>query len=106
LTPLPSAFGVAVIVKSFGRIFSLNGCFWNVAAVEVDLTGQVNAETASGVSVGGTGGQGDFVRGAKFGAAELRAQPIDERIRRMIAISHPNFLESLQREARVFVNPI
>jgi hypothetical protein len=49
---------------SFGRIFSLNGCFWNMAAVEVDLTGQVNAETASGVSVGGTGGQGDCVRGA------------------------------------------
>jgi acyl-CoA hydrolase len=136
---------------SFGRIFSLNGCYWNVAAVEVDLTGQVNAETASGVSFGGTGGQGDFVRGAmvagrghsiialpstvrdgavnrivsvlknvpvttprsdadtvvtECGAAELRAQPIDERSRRMIAISHPNFLESLQRVARAFVSPI
>jgi acyl-CoA hydrolase len=115
------------------------------SAVEVDLTGQVNAEIASGVYVGGTGGQGDFVRGAmmaarghsiialpstardgavsrivpvlqdvpvttprsdadivvtEFGAAELRGQPLDERIRRMIAISHPNFRESLQREAR------
>jgi acyl-CoA hydrolase len=115
------------------------------SAVEVDLTGQVNAEIASGVYVGGTGGQGDFVRGAmmaarghsvialpstardggisrivpvlkdvpvttprsdadivvtEFGAAELRGQPLDERIRRMVAISHPNFRDSLQREAR------
>jgi acyl-CoA hydrolase len=115
------------------------------SAVEVDLTGQVNAEIASGVYVGGTGGQGDFVRGAmmaarghsiialpstardgavsrivpvlkdvpvttprsdadivvtEFGAAELRGQPLDERIRRMAAISHPNFREALQREAR------
>ena len=115
------------------------------SAVEVDLTGQVNAEVASGVYVGGTGGQGDFVRGAmaaahghsiialpstardgavsrivpvlkdvpittprsdadivvtEFGAAELRGQPLDERIRRMIAIGHPNFREVLQREAR------
>ena len=115
------------------------------SAVEVDLTGQVNAETASGVYVGGTGGQGDFVRGAmmaarghsiialpatardgaisrivpvlkdvpvttprsdadivvtEFGAAELRGQPLEERIRRMLAISHPNFRDSLQHEAR------
>jgi acyl-CoA hydrolase len=115
------------------------------SAVEVDLTGQVNAEVASGVYVGGTGGQGDFVRGAlmaarghsiiallstaredsvsrivpvlkevpvttprsdadivvtEFGAAELRGQSIGERIRRMIAISHPTFRELLQREAR------
>jgi acyl-CoA hydrolase len=115
------------------------------SAVEVDLTGQVNAEIASGVYVGGTGGQGDFVRGAmmaarghsiialpstaregavsrivpvlkdvpattprsdadiivtEFGAAELRGQPIDQRIRRMIGISHLSFRDALQREAR------
>jgi acyl-CoA hydrolase len=115
------------------------------SAVEVDLTGQVNAEVASGIYVGGTGGQGDFVRGAmmaarghsiialpatardstvsrivtnlkdvpvttprsdadvivtEFGAAELRGQPLDERIRRMIAISHPKFREALEMEAR------
>jgi acyl-CoA hydrolase len=114
------------------------------SAVEVDLTGQVNAEIASGLYIGGTGGQGDFVRGAlmasrghsiialpssardgaisrivrrlqdgvvttlrsdadivvtEFGAAELRGQPFDERIRRMIAISHPNFREELARDA-------
>ncbi|HJU11650.1 MAG TPA: acetyl-CoA hydrolase/transferase C-terminal domain-containing protein [Candidatus Binataceae bacterium] len=115
------------------------------SAVEVDVTGQVNAEIASGVYVGGTGGQGDFVRGAmmaerghsiialpstaregavsrivsvlkdvpittprsdadivvtEFGAAELRGQPLDERIRRMIAITHPKFRDALQCEAR------
>ena len=115
------------------------------SAVEVDLTGQVNAEIASGVYVGGTGGQGDFVRGAmmaarghsiialpstagsgaisrivpvlqnvpvttprsdadivvtEFGAAELRGQPLDERMRRMAAICHPKFREALEREVR------
>jgi len=34
------------------------------AAVEVDLTGQVNCEWADGRRVGATGGQGDFQRGA------------------------------------------
>jgi acyl-CoA hydrolase len=33
-------------------------------AVEVDLTGQVNAETLGGVHVGAVGGANDFVRGA------------------------------------------
>jgi acyl-CoA hydrolase len=114
------------------------------SAIEVDLTGQINAEIASGVQVGGVGGQGDFLRGAnlaarghaivampatalggkasrivarlsgvvttarsdadvivtEFGAAELRGQPLDERARRMIAIAHPDFQESLEREGR------
>ncbi len=34
------------------------------AAIEVDLTGQVNAESIAGVPYSGTGGQLDFVRGA------------------------------------------
>jgi acyl-CoA hydrolase len=114
------------------------------SAIEVDLTGQINAEIASGVQVGGVGGQGDFLRGAnlaarghgivampstaldgkasrivarlsgvvttarsdadviitEFGAAELRAQPLEERARRMIAIAHPDFREALEQEAR------
>jgi acyl-CoA hydrolase len=113
------------------------------SAIEVDLTGQINAEVASGVQIGGVGGQGDFLRGAnlaarghaivampstalegkasriiprlsgvvttarsdadvivtEFGAAELRGQPLDERARRMIEIAHPDFRESLEREA-------
>jgi len=34
-----------------------------------------------------------------FGAAELRGQPLAERVRRMIAIAHPDFREGLEREA-------
>ncbi|GGC63279.1 acetyl-CoA hydrolase/transferase family protein [Chelatococcus reniformis] len=34
------------------------------SAVEVDLTGQINAEVVDGAYVGGVGGQVDFVRGA------------------------------------------
>ena len=33
--------------------------------MEVDLTGQINAEVAAGVYVGGVGGAGDFLRAAR-----------------------------------------
>lgn len=36
----------------------------------------------------------------EFGAAELRHQPIVERVRRMIAIAHPDDREALERDAR------
>jgi len=131
----------AEILCQLGKIVAIN------SAVEVDLTGQVNAEVASGLHVGAVGGQGDFVRGAQmasqgraiiampataredkvsrivgqlsgvvttarsdadvivteYGAAELRGQPVDERIRRMAAISHPDFRESLEREAHAML---
>jgi acyl-CoA hydrolase len=35
----------------------------------------------------------------EFGAAELRGQPLAERVRRMIAIAHPDFREPLERDA-------
>ena len=113
------------------------------SAVEVDLTGQANAEVAGGEYVGGIGGQADYVRAGhrspggcsiialpatakggsqsricfslsgpvtsprtdmdvvitEFGAAELRAQPMAERARRMIAIAAPQFREGLERDA-------
>lgn len=113
------------------------------SATEVDLTGQVNAETAGPNYVGGTGGQVDYVRAGhrsrggrsiiafsstargdtlsrivahlggpvttarndvdvvitEYGAAELRAQSLRERARRLIAIAHPSFRESLERDA-------
>lgn len=113
------------------------------SALEVDLTGQVNAEQSGSSYVGGTGGQVDFVRaGARspgghsvialpatakggtisritatlsgpvttarsdvdvivteFGAAELRGQSLAERSRRLIAVAHPDFRESLERAA-------
>jgi acyl-CoA hydrolase len=113
------------------------------SAIEVDLTGQVNAEQAGDAYLGGTGGQVDFVRaGARspggraiialpatakggatsrivaslsgpvttaraeadvivteFGAAELAGQGLRERARRLIAIAHPDFQETLSRDA-------
>ncbi|MBF6561257.1 MAG: acetyl-CoA hydrolase/transferase family protein [Candidatus Binataceae bacterium] len=126
------------VLRQLGNIVAIN------SAIEVDLTGQINAEVASGAYVGATGGQGDFVRGAQlavggrsvialpstargdqisrivaslsgptttgrndadiivteFGAAELRGVPIAERVPRMIALAHPAFRESLERDAR------
>jgi acyl-CoA hydrolase len=113
------------------------------SAIEVDLTGQVNAEQTGDQYMGGTGGQVDFVRaGARspggwsiialpatakggklsritaslggpvttartdvdvivteFGAAELRGQTLAERARRLVAIAHPDFRETLDRTA-------
>lgn len=114
------------------------------SAIEVDITGQVNAELVGADYIGAIGGQVDFVRGAwrsrggrsiialpstakggaltrvverfkagvtttprsdadiivsEWGAAELRGQPLAERMRRMIAIAHPDFREPLERAA-------
>ncbi|MDB5708767.1 MAG: acetyl-CoA hydrolase/transferase [Sphingomonas bacterium] len=129
------------ILGELDRLISVN------SAVEVDLTGQMNAEVAAGTYLGGIGGHGDFVRAGhrsaggraivalpstargggesriqvrlrgpvttaradadtivtEYGAAELRGQPIAERMRRMIAIAHPEFRESLARESREFM---
>jgi acetyl-CoA hydrolase len=48
----------AVVLGNFRRFIAIN------SALEVDLTGQVNAETAQGRNIGLTGGQMDFVRAA------------------------------------------
>ncbi len=117
------------------------------SAVEVDLTGQVNAETVASAAPGGSyvgaiGGALDFIRAAnaspggasliclpasvgtkasrivarisgpvatprseagvfvtEHGAADLRGVPLSERPMKMIAIAHPAFRESLEREA-------
>ncbi len=127
----------AEILSQLDKIVAIN------SAIEVDLTGQVNAEVADGAHIGAVGGQGDFVRGAQMaahgrsiialpatarsgkvsrivtrlsgpvttarsdadlfvtehGVADLRGQPLDARIPRMIAIAHPDFREALEREA-------
>jgi acetyl-CoA hydrolase len=49
----------AAVLASIDRLATIN------AAIEVDLTGQVNAEVAGGVYVGAVGGAVDFVRGAR-----------------------------------------
>lgn len=48
----------ALVLGHFRRFVAIN------SALEVDLTGQVNAETAQGSNIGLTGGQMDFVRAA------------------------------------------
>lgn len=108
-------------------------------ALEVDLSGQSNAEQTGDDYVGGVGGQADYVRAGnrsagghsilalpatalkgtvsricaalsgpvtntraeadiivtEFGAAQLRGQSIPERARRLIAIAHPDFRDTL-----------
>jgi acyl-CoA hydrolase len=56
----------ALVLGHFRRFVAING------ALEVDLTGQVNAETARGRHVGLVGGQMDFIRAANR-AAEGRS---------------------------------
>jgi len=48
----------ALVLGNFRRFVAIN------AALEIDLTGQVNAETLEGRHIGLTGGQMDFVRAA------------------------------------------
>ena len=50
------------VMATIDRFIAVN------SAIEVDLTGQVNAEVAGGVYVGGLGGQLDFMRGANASA--------------------------------------
>jgi len=45
------------------------------SAVEVDLTGQINAETVGGRHIGAVGGQVDFVRGAMLAGRSIIALP-------------------------------
>jgi acyl-CoA hydrolase len=54
----PSHTHAIDVMGSLSRFCAIN------SAVEVDLTGQVNAETVGGRYVGAVGGQLDFVRGA------------------------------------------
>jgi acyl-CoA hydrolase len=130
------------VLSRIGKIVAIN------SALEVDLTGQINAEVAGSVYIGAVGGQVDFVRGVQlsakgrsvialpatardgtisrivahlergvvttarsdadiivteFGVAELRGQPLIERVRRMVAISHPNHREALDRECHAII---
>jgi acyl-CoA hydrolase len=73
----------AEILAQLGKFIAIN------SAVEVDLTGQINAETVAGEYIGGTGGQGDFVRGAQLAAGgrsiiALPATARDDTISRIV----------------------
>jgi acetyl-CoA hydrolase len=114
------------------------------SVIEIDVTGQANAEIAGGRYLGAVGGQVDFVRAGvasvggksilafasttpdskhsrivtslegrpvttarsdvdvvvtEFGAAQLRGCGLRERARRLIDIAHPDFRETLARNA-------
>lgn len=47
-----------VVMAGLDQFIAIN------SAVEVDLSGQINAESVDGLPISGTGGQGDFLRGA------------------------------------------
>jgi acyl-CoA hydrolase len=126
------------VLASIDRLATIN------AAIEVDLTGQVNAEVAGGAYVGAVGGAVDFVRGARasrggvpiialpsrtggksdagrivarlqgpvstarsdavvvvteHGVADLRGLTLAQRVRKMLAVAHPDDRERLAREA-------
>ncbi len=129
----------ADVLARIDRFVALN------SAIEVDTTGQINAEVAGGLYIGAVGGALDFLRAAnrskgglaivalpstagagakrasrivarlsgpvstprsdagliatEYGIADLRGQTLSERVRRMIAIAHPDYRESLEREA-------
>ena len=112
------------------------------AAIEVDLSGQINAEVAGGAYVGAVGGAVDFQRAAQqsrgglpfvalpsmagkssrivsrlngpvstarsdagiivteYGVADLRGMPLSQRMKKLIAVAHPDVRERLEREAR------
>jgi 4-hydroxybutyrate CoA-transferase len=128
------------VVARLGRFVSIN------SAIEVDLSGQVNAESVGDRQVAGIGGQFDFVEGAywapggrsvialpstgrggevsrivarlgagakvttprfltdcvvtEFGRADLRGRSLAQRARALVAVAHPRFRETLEREAR------
>ena len=127
------------VIRCNPRMISVN------SAIEVDLTGQVVAESIGTRIVSGVGGQMDFVRGAslaqegksiialpsrtgsgqprivaslrpgagvtttrnhvqyvvtEYGVAELRGSTLDQRVRKLIAVAHPEDRESLEMAAK------
>jgi acyl-CoA hydrolase len=127
--------GVSATLAAFHTINSV---------IEIDLTGQANAEVAGGRYLGAVGGQVDFVRAGvlspggrsiiafpsstpdgkhsrivaslggrpvttarsevdvivtEHGVAQLRGCPLRERMKRLIAIAHPEHREALERAA-------
>lgn len=62
--PVPVTHGLATLA-ALPRLCAIN------SAVEVDLLGQADAETAGGRAVSGVGGLGDFLRGAQASAGGL-----------------------------------
>ncbi|MHB1628986.1 MAG: acetyl-CoA hydrolase/transferase family protein [Bacilli bacterium] len=127
------------VIRCNPRMISVN------SAIEVDLTGQVVAESIGSRIVSGVGGQMDFVRGAslavegksiialpsrtgsglprivaslrpgagvtttrnhvqyvvtEYGTAELHGRTLEERVRQLIAVAHPEDRDALAKAAK------
>ena len=72
------------VMAQLQNFYSIN------SAIEVDITGQVNAEVAGGRYLGAIGGQADYVRGAQLspGGRSIIAMPsttLDGKISRIVA---------------------
>jgi acyl-CoA hydrolase len=92
----------AEILSQLGNFVAIN------SAIEVDLTGQVNAEVAAGEYIGGTGGQGDFVRGAQMAAAgrsiiALPATARDDTVSRIVPQLADGIVTTPRSDADVIV---
>ena len=77
-------------------------------AIEVDVTGQVNAELAAGRYLGAVGGQADFVRGARFspGGRSIIALPSttpDGKISRIVTSLGGNPVTTTRSDADMIV---
>lgn len=92
----------ALVLGNFRRFVAING------ALEVDLTGQVNAETAGGRHVGLVGGQMDFVRAANRAAEgrsiiALQAASRDRKRSRIVARIDDGIVTTPRAEADYIV---
>ena len=89
----------ADVLRSIDRFVAIN------SAIEVDLTGQVNAETAAGRYVGAVGGAPDFLRAAHLSRGGIPvvalASMAGERSRIVAALSGP--VTTPRCDAGVFV---
>lgn len=128
------------VIRRLSRMVAIN------SAIEIDVTGQVCADSMGTKFYSGVGGQMDFIRGAalaeegkaiialpstaakgtisrivpslsegagvvttrahvhtvvtEYGIAELHGRSIEERVRALIAVAHPQFRDELTASAR------
>jgi acyl-CoA hydrolase len=89
----------AQVLRSIHQLVAIN------SAIEVDLTGQVNAEVASGVYMGAVGGAPDFLRGAHAskGGIPIVALPATANGRSRIVSSVSGPVSTARCDAGVFV---
>jgi acyl-CoA hydrolase len=75
------------------------------SAIEVDLTGQVCADSIGSTIYSGVGGQVDFIRAdvhcvvTEYGVAHLWGRNLQERVRELVRIAHPDFRAGLEEAA-------